>query len=359
MTKQHSMYKPWFPQRNMMDSPVAVLKNFIFYLQANISRYTIEKACKEHPGYPNFTTTSLIQLLESWGIQAVVLDWTIPRLAELPTPSLLFINEKNGPSSLGLFVMKYEITADSIEYLHPRKGWVIEANTEFAKKWENKVLIATNVDASKGESNFEELEDAYEKERFQNPGMKCVLYRKDFLTPEECEYIMNLANPVFQPSKLMTDDGLTEYFRTSYSAELVFPDDEILNSIRKRSAEWLKIPEANFEFFQCVSYWPGQEYQAHYDTFDEKFEQGKEELEKIGQRKYTMLAYLNDDFVGGETYFPLLDLLIQPKKGGVLVFENLDDEGKILKTSLHAGLPVTEGNKIAMNMWIRTKPVRD
>jgi len=353
------MYKPWFPQRNTMESPVAVLKNFIYYLPANISRYTIEKVCKEHPGYPNFTTTSLIQLLESWGIKAVALDWSMQRLKELPTPSLLFINEKNGPASIGLFVMKYEISEDSIEYLHPRKGWVIEKLTEFEKRWSKAAMVVTAVDPSKGEADYEQKEDSYEKEKIQNPGIKSVMYRKDFLTPEECEYVMNLAVPVFQPSKLMTDDGLTEYFRTSYSAELVFPHDEILNSIRKRSAEWLKIPESNFEYFQCVSYGPGQEYQAHYDTFDEKFEQGKEELEKIGQRKYTMLAYLNDDFVGGETYFPLLDLLIQPQKGGVLVFENLDDDGKILKTSLHAGLPVTTGKKIAMNMWIRTKPVRD
>lgn len=352
------MYKPWFPQRSMSDAPVSVLKNFIFYLNVPISRYTIEKTCKENPEYPNLTSTSFSKILASWGVNVFLANWKLDQLNLLPTPSLLFINEKNGNISIGTFVMFYGLIDGGIEYLHPRKGWVVESIADFAKKWTTQVFLTREIDASKGEPDYEELEKEYEKEKFQNPGMKCVLYRKDFLTPEECEYVMRLANPVFQPSKLMTNEGLTDYFRTSYSAELVFPQDEILNSIRKRSADWLKIPESNFEFFQCVSYGPGQEYQAHYDTFDEKFEQGKDELEKIGQRKYTMLAYLNDDFVGGETYFPLLDLLIQPKKGGVLVFENLDDDGKILKSSLHAGLPVTVGNKIAMNMWIRTKPVR-
>lgn len=352
------MYKPWFPQRNAMDAPVAVLKNFIFYLQANISRYTIEKDCKVHPEYPNLSAQAVSALLGKWGINALLANWKDEQINQLPSPSLLFINEKNGNTTIGIFVMFYGLADGSIEYLHPRKGWVIEPIAEFTKKWTAKVFFAASVDESKGETNYDELEDAYEKEKHQHPGIKSVLYRHNFITPEECEYVIKLANPIFQPSRLMTDEGLTDYYRTSYSAELVFPQDEILNSIRKRSAEWLNVPESNFEYFQCVSYGPGQEYQAHYDTFDEKFEQGKEELEKIGQRKYTMLAYLNDDFVGGETYFPLLDLLIRPKKGSVLVFENLDDNGKILKTSLHAGLPVTTGNKIAMNMWIRTKPAR-
>jgi prolyl 4-hydroxylase len=353
------MYKPWFPQRNMLDTPIAVLKNFIFYLNVPISRYTIEMASKEHPDYPNLSSISFTSILDGWGIKTLTVEWSVDRIKELPSPSLLFINEKNGNAALDFFVMMFEISGDEIEYLHPRKGWIIEKLSEFDTKWSKAALVVTNIVDTNWEPGFEEKEETYEKEKLENSGMKNVMLRHDFLTEEECEYVINLANPIFQPSKLMTDDGLKEFYRTSFSAELVIPEDEILNGIRKKAAEWLDVPESHFEFFQCVAYGPGQEYQTHYDTFDENFESGKEELEKLGPRKYTMLAYLNDDFVGGETYFPNLDLLVQPKKGSVLVFENIDENGKIQKSSLHAGLPVTSGKKYAMNMWIRTKPARD
>ena len=353
------MYKPWFPQRNMSDSPTAVLKNFIFYLNVPISRYTIENACKDHADYPNLSSVSLSVILETLGIKTLTVEWAVEKLKELPSPSLLFINEKSGSALLGLFVMMFEIKGDEIEYLHPRKGLVKEKLPEFEKIWSKAALVVTGIANTNGESDYEEKEKAYEKEKFDNPGMKNVMLRHNFLTEEECQYVVNLAGPLFQPSKLMTKDGLEEFYRTSFSAELVIPEDEVLNGIRKKASEWLNVPEVQFEFFQCVTYGPGQEYQTHYDTFDDKFEHGREELERLGQRKYTMLAYLNDGFVGGETYFPNLDLLVQPKKGSVLVFENIDEEGKIQKSALHAGLPVTTGKKYAMNMWIRTKKVRD
>lgn len=352
------MYKPWFPQKSMLDTPVSILKNFIFYLNVPISRYSIEKVCKEHPEYPNFSNEHLSSILKSWGISCLTINSTVEKLSSLPSPTLLFVNEKNGPASVGLFVMMFKVQDGTIEYLHPRKGWIIESTKDFEPKWTKIAFVVTSVDPSKGEPDYEQKEDQYEKDKSSNPGMKNVLYRHNFLTPEECEYIINTANPLFKPSPLMKKEGL-EFYRTSFSADLMLPKDDILNAIRLRAADWLKIPATNFEFFQCVAYGPGQEYQTHYDTFDDKNEGGQIELAKWGQRKYTLLTYLNDDFVGGETYFPNLDLLIQPKKGSVLAFENIDEEEKVHKSALHAGLPVTTGQKFAMNMWIRTKPVRD
>lgn len=72
-----------------------------------------------------------------------------------------------------------------------------------------------------------------------------------------------------------------------------------------------------------------------------------------------MLAYLNDDFDGGATYFPNVDILVHPKKKRVVIFNNLDDNGKVIKTAFHAGLPVTKGRKYAVNIWVREKPIRN
>jgi prolyl 4-hydroxylase len=178
----------------------------------------------------------------------------------------------------------------------------------------------------------------------------------DFLTDDECKYIIELSEPLFAPSQLMGEENYVGFGRSSRTAFLVFREDKILNDIRKRASELIKLPESHFEFFQCVSYDPGQEIQHHFDTFDERTESGRKEIESWGQRKYTLLAYLNDDFEGGNTVFPKLDLSVQPKKRSVVVFNNLDENDNVLGEAFHAGLPVITGRKYALNMWVRNKP---
>lgn len=128
----------------------------------------------------------------------------------------------------------------------------------------------------------------------------------------------------------------------------------MLNSIRAKSSKLIEMPEENFESFQVVAYAIGQEFQNHYDTFAEDLPIGKEHLARGAQRKYTMLVYLNDAFEGGATHFPNLDRIVHPKQGRVLIFDNLDEQGKVVEASLHAGLPVFKGKKYAMNIWVRT-----
>ena len=61
---------------------------------------------------------------------------------------------------------------------------------------------------------------------------------------------------------------------------------------------------------------------------------------KHGQRLTTVLVSLNEDYEGGETFFPGLDLKVGPKTGRAIVFHSLEKDGKIDHDSLHAGLPI-------------------
>jgi len=353
------MQKPWFPQQNSADSPVALLKNFIYHIQFPVSRSTIEKDTKEYSGYPFLSFGDMAKILERWGLKSVVYDCKLEQLNEIPIPSILFINEVAGGVKSGVFVLFFGVSGSIVEYLHTRKGWVLEHIDVFEKKWAKAALSLTEA-TSDGEADFEAKEHAYHKKWSTNPDLKHVQIIDDFLTKEECDYIIYLSKSKFQQSKLMAETNIHGYGRDSFSAELhVFPNDEILNSIRKKAAQLIKMPETHFEFFQCLYYDPGQEYQAHYDTFDESTERGKKVVFEKGQRKYTILAYLNDDFEGGGTYFPNLDLLVHPKKGRIVIFDNLDEKGKPLPASFHAGLPVTTGRKYAVNIWVRNKPCRD
>jgi prolyl 4-hydroxylase len=351
------MEKRWFPQQNILKSPVALLKTLIFHLGHNISQATIEAGVNAHIENPYITINGLKQILLNWGIDTLALNWEQEKITTLPKYSILFIEEKEKDLTIGQFVLFYGADGNTIEYLHTRKGWITEGVSAFETKWSKAALVITSIDEKKQELDFESKEKQYNEEKFRNPDFKNIQLRDNFLSNEECNYLINLADPILQPSKVYGEKKEVGHGRTSYSAEFhIYPNDKVLNEIRRKSAKILEIPESHFESFQCVSYEQGQEYQVHYDTFDETITSHKEEIERGGQRKYTMLVYLNDDYDGGGTFFPNLDFMVRPKKGRVVIFNNLDENGKVIPAAFHAGLPVTVGRKYVINIWVRNRP---
>ena len=68
----------------------------------------------------------------------------------------------------------------------------------------------------------------------------------------------------------------------------------------------------------------------------------------------TVLGYLRDVPKGGETGFNHLGVNIQPRRGSVIVWWNVEpNTTKREIKSQHAGLPVLEGEKYAFNLWFR------
>ena len=352
------MEKKWFPQRNEFDAPIALLKNFIHYLNFPVSKFTIQRDVQNNPDFPlGVSLATYMTLLQKWTIQHKAFECPVDRLKDIASPSIIFIKSEKAEKT-GDFVMFKAIRENIIEYLDTRRGWVLESMADFSDKFGGIALSAQSIETK--EENFEYNESEFIAQKLTNPGLKEIRLVDDFLTDKECEYIINLATPEFQKSALMAEEDIVGYGRTSYTANFhIFPNDEVLMNIRKKASELIKLPEGHFEYFQCVSYNPNQEYQSHYDTFDENTKRGRKEIETRGQRKYTMLAYLNDDFEGGSTYFPNVDLLVQPKKRRVVIFNNLNQQGQIIPSAFHAGLPVTTGRKYAINIWVREKPFRE
>ena len=69
------------------------------------------------------------------------------------------------------------------------------------------------------------------------------------------------------------------------------------------------------------------------------------ETQKTRKRTLALLWYLNDDFDNGETYFPLLDYLVKPKKGKLLLFATA------WPTS-HIGFSPERGFKYILTGWV-------
>ena len=89
----------------------------------------------------------------------------------------------------------------------------------------------------------------------------------------------------------------------------------------------------------------GGYYKAHADS--EIFEASSGTWKKVLDRDYSLLLYLNDDYVGGGLRFVHFNYSYQPRKGDLLVFpsDNL---------YLHEAEPVTEGVKFVIVSWAAT-----
>lgn len=348
------MTRHWTPQRNKEQSLFATMCNLMHYLKHPVSRFTIQYLLR------NFTSeakaSELLTLLRVLGVEASTKSTSLNELDSMNHPSIVYLQDVNLGVSRLIPVVLVASSQLEIAYIHPRKGWVYETPAEFESKW-NSTIIVINSLLDQGESDFEEKEKRYQQKIQSHPERDIAQWITQVLTNEECDYIIQLADGRYGTSKGGAESVEIEG-RSSYSAYLVIDDDNVLNSIRKRIAEGLNIPEDHFEYFQCVRYSVGQEYQCHYDTLPDDSEAGRAILEDGGQRKFTLLVYLNDDFEGGQTYFPLLDLLATPEKGHAVLFRNTDDDGKVILGSFHAGLPVSKGVKYALNLWIRERPTQ-
>ena len=75
----------------------------------------------------------------------------------------------------------------------------------------------------------------------------------------------------------------------------------------------------------------------------------------VMQRIATALVYLNDGYAGGETRFVATGTTVSGRRGGGLVFRNVDSEGCPDKQAAHCGMPVTKGVKLLASRWIRER----
>ena len=157
---------------------------------------------------------------------------------------------------------------------------------------------------------------------------------KNFLTQQECETLISLG----ESGQLRA--GTTTGNRLGYRKAKVrwFNNHPLVDRIKLEVSELANLPQKNQEDFHFVKYEPNGEYKEHHDG---------------ASRSKTALIYLNNSFVGGETFFPKVNNKIKPETGKLIIWENLDSDGKVNKDSIHAGLPVEFGTKYIAVIWIK------
>jgi prolyl 4-hydroxylase len=177
--------------------------------------------------------------------------------------------------------------------------------------------------------------------------------------PLVLDAVINLAAPLVQRSQIVdarTGEMRADPMRTSSHVTLSpRQHDHVLEALERCISRITGLPALNGEFLQILRYRPGEEFRPHVDYFNESGAGAYQSLADGGQRAQTVLLYLNDDYTGGGTCFPRLQLDIEARRGDILHFHNLGTDGLGHRDSLHAGMPVMAGEKWLLSQWIRSE----
>jgi len=177
-----------------------------------------------------------------------------------------------------------------------------------------------------------------------------VVEKENFITSEECDEIIKLASDGFEKSKTLGTD--IEGYRVAFST-WIKNDEPISIKLKQITSEETGIPIENMETIHVVKYEVGGEYKDHQDFFHPGEPYYDDCMSRGGQRIKSVLFYLNNEFEGGETNFPMKGIKVKPVKSKAIIWDNINEDGTLDYESIHAGLPVISGFKYIATIWIR------
>ncbi len=187
-----------------------------------------------------------------------------------------------------------------------------------------------------------------------------IIIVKDFLNRNQCKAIIDYANAeVPEPHTVMGLDEngkkininsigrITDYIKIDGIRKVITDIyvrafKTIINPYFHIETEWYTTPG-------ILRYGIGGKYVEHSDS-ENWYKQQKKWI-KHADRDVSQLLYLNNDYTGGELYFPNFDFRFQPKAGMLVSFPS-DHR------YLHLAETVTSGTRFAIVSWAAAKGSR-
>jgi len=168
------------------------------------------------------------------------------------------------------------------------------------------------------------------------------------ISKEICDKLCKDALPHLKPSKVYNlPNSLQELVRNSMFCSIVSKETDIVRNIASKLSGY---PLSHVEYAQVVRYQEGQGFSEHYDT------DPNNKTNPSWSRLATFMIYLNDDFIGGETEFPLLNQIVQPEQCKGLFWWNVN-QNELITDSKHKGRYVIDGTKWIINTWVHSLPI--
>jgi hypothetical protein len=181
----------------------------------------------------------------------------------------------------------------------------------------------------------------------------------EFVTDSVCDWLIEQARPNLKRALIYDPVGgkdIADHMRTNSAAGFdLMHADLVQIAVQARMSAATGISIHNFEGPTILHYAPGEEITNHYDFVNPRIPNYQAEIEKRGQRIVTFLVYLNDDYEGGETDFPSLNLRYHGGRRAGLFFTNALPNGEADVRMVHAGLPPKDKEKWLMSQFIRNR----
>ena len=192
-----------------------------------------------------------------------------------------------------------------------------------------------------------------------------ILTIEDFITEEECDYIIKIAKDKIAENK----DSKLKHKKNKniLNSCLINNDtDKTIKNIFNKASKLLRTKNNMFESLYVINFKKYQEINPHHDAWDKNNKEDyKKHCKERGNRVFTLSIYLNNVRQGGETLFnmtkdkikPLSKDKIKPLKCKALLFKNINENGTLNKKSNYSELPVTKGEKWICYLYLREKPI--
>lgn len=174
------------------------------------------------------------------------------------------------------------------------------------------------------------------------------------ITQELADKLIDICN---NNLKKLTTRGNIEYYRIA-DGHVLDLNSELSKEVSEIISFHSGYSKENFERIQVVKYDLYGKYSEHNDFFEEDDPLFDKEMREGGQRLKTVLIYLNDDFVGGQTIFGRIGRMITPKKLMMVIWDNVLEDGSVNIDSLHSGSMVDDGVKYIALTLIREREHR-
>lgn len=185
----------------------------------------------------------------------------------------------------------------------------------------------------------------------------------NILTPEECQQLIQEAtNKGLEDSQVWSYGGnkvgntLDNTHRRSKQTWFAREESAIAKKLSDISVALTNIPIQNQELVQVAMYEKEGKFNAHFDACSDEDAEYCEKMNNYsGQRKTTLLVYLNEEFSGGETEFIDIGISIKPKTGNAILFINTFANEEVVPQSIHRAQPVLDGYKWIATVWSHSK----
>jgi len=180
------------------------------------------------------------------------------------------------------------------------------------------------------------------------------------VAPEVCRWIIDRARG--RLTRALVYDAVSRQTTThstrSNSAAVfnLLETDMVCVLAQTLMAASVGLPFRNLEAMTVLHYAVGEQISEHFDFVDPNVPNYEQQVRERGQRVVTFLIYLNDDYAGGETEFPRLGVSHRGRGGEGMFFVNAFASGAPDVRTLHAGRPITRGEKWIVSQFIKNQP---